>query len=210
MYPQIIKHPWGVAVQGSARVTAPPDLARVRFRVTRIEQAPADAFAATRATLAQVRSVLRDHGVATTRESRLGLRTLWNYGEPTQTLVGYECSAGFLAETTALDDVPQLLADLVSAGAHEIDALEYDVADRAALQAQAYQQAVTAAREKAALYASAAGMRLGAVLHIEDADAPPATVALASGPAPGSPEDLAPGEIVITATIRVGYALTRE
>lgn len=211
MFPQLISHPWGVAVQGSARITAPPDVARVRFRVTRIEQVPADAFAATTALLGQVRAVLRDHAVTTVQESRLGLRTLWSYGEPTQTVVGYECAVAFLIESTVLDDVSQLLADLVAAGAHEIDALEFDVADRAALQAQAYRQAIAAAQEKAAVYASAAGMRLGAVLHIEDADSPPvAAVALASGPAPGSAEDLAPGEIVVSASVRVGYALARE
>jgi len=208
MFPQLIAHPWGVAVLGSATVTAPPDLARVRFRVTRLEQAPAVAFDAATAVVGLVRSVLRDHGVAKVQEARLGLRTVWSYSEPTQTLVGYECAAGFLIETTSLDDVPQVLSDLVAAGAREIDAVEFDVTGRDALQAQASRQAIAAARAKASLYADAAGMRLGAVLHIEDVDGQPAVMQFAA--ASGSGGDLAPAEIVVSATVRVGFALTRD
>jgi uncharacterized protein YggE len=157
-----------------------------------------------------VRDVLRDHDVAKIQESRLGVRTVWSYGEPTQTLVGYECTAGLLIESTSLDDVPGLLADLVAAGAHEIDSVEFDVADRSSLQAEAGRQAVTAAHAKASLYASAGGMRLGAMLHIEDADSQPVAMALASRSAPGGADDLAPGEIVVEASVRVGFALARE
>lgn len=211
MFPQLIKHPWGVAVLGSATVTAPPDLVRIRFRITRLEQTPAVAFDRTATVVGQVRTVLRGHGVAKVQESRLGLRTVWSYSEPTQTLVGYECTAGFLIETTMLDSVPQLLADLVAAGAHEIDSVEFDVASRDELQAQAGDQAIAAAHAKATRYASAAGMRLGSMLHLEDAEVQPVSaVAFRSVPAPGSGEDLAPGEIVVTATVKVGYALTRE
>lgn len=210
MFPQLITHPWGIAVQGFGRVTAAPDLVRVRFRVTRMEQAPAVAFDAATAALGQVRAVLRDHGVTKVQESRLGLRTVWSYGEPTQTLVGYECTAGLLVESTSLDDVPRLLADLVAAGAHEVDSVEYDVTDRSPMQAEAGRQALTAAREKASRYASAAGMRLGTVLHIEDADTQPVAMELASRSGPGSADDLTPGEIVVAATVRIGFALTRE
>jgi uncharacterized protein YggE len=210
MLPQLINHPWGVAVQGSARVTAPPDLVRIRFRITRLEQAPTLAFEAATTVLSHVRAVLRDHGVAKTQESRLGLRTVWNYGEPTQTLVGYECTAALLVESTSLDDVPRLLADLVAAGAHEIDSVEFDVADRSSMQAEAGRQAVAAARATASGYASAAGMRLGTVLHIEDADAQPIAMALVSRATPGSADDLAPGEVVVVASVRVGFAMTRD
>jgi hypothetical protein len=53
-------------------------------------------------------------------------------------------------------------------------------------------------------------MRLGTVLHIEDADTQPVAMELASRSGPGSADDLTPGEIVVAATVRIGFALTRE
>ena len=50
---------------------------------------------------------------------------------------------------------------------------------------------------------------MATVLHIEDAEAAPVTMALASRSAPGGAEDIAPGEIVVATSVRVGYALTR-
>ena len=73
-------------------------------------------------------------------------------------------------ESTHLDDVQQLLIDVVAAGANEIDGVDFDVTSKPDLRAEARRQAVAAARHKAALYAEAAGARLGPVVHIDDVD----------------------------------------
>jgi uncharacterized protein len=44
---QMIERPWGI----TASVQAPPDLARLRFRVSRLQQTPAQAFAVTSETV---------------------------------------------------------------------------------------------------------------------------------------------------------------
>jgi uncharacterized protein YggE len=210
----VTMQPWGIAAHGSAIVTAKPELAKVRFRISRLEQTPAAAFAGATEIVTRVRETLRQHRIRRSdiKESRLDLRALWHYGEPTQTLAGYQCQAAIAVETSDLDGVPQLLVDVIAAGASEIDPVDFDVRDRAGLQAEAERRAVEAARARAARYAKAAGVRLGAVLHVEDgpgADQPHA-YDLAAVRKAGPGEDLAPGEITVTATVRVGFAITRE
>src|SRR5439155_11859869 len=45
---QMVERPWGITAFGSASVKAVPDLVRVRFKIVRVEQAPAAAFEAAR------------------------------------------------------------------------------------------------------------------------------------------------------------------
>jgi uncharacterized protein YggE len=204
--------PWGISAHGSAVVTGRPDLAKVRFRISRLEQTPAEAFAGATAIVSKVRETLRQHRIRRSdiKESRLDLRAVWHYGEPTPTLGGYQCQATVAVETSDLDGVPQLLVDVVAAGASEIDSVDFDVRDRGELQADAERRAIEAARARATRYAKAAGVRLGAVLHIEDASEPPHVYELAAARKAGPGEDLAPGEISVTAVVRVGFAITRD
>src|SRR5689334_6285980 len=89
----VTMQPWGISAHGSAVVTARPDLAKVRFRILRLEQTPAEAFAGATAIVTKVRETLRQHRIPRSdiKESRLDLRAVWHYGEPTQTLAGYQC-----------------------------------------------------------------------------------------------------------------------
>ena len=59
---------------------APPDLARLRFRVLRLEQTPAQSFAVTSEAVGAVRRVLREHGVPDGRvqSSQLALASAWS------------------------------------------------------------------------------------------------------------------------------------
>src|SRR6266545_4605999 len=45
---QMVERPWGITAFGAASVKAVPDLIRVRFKIVRVEQAPATAFEAAR------------------------------------------------------------------------------------------------------------------------------------------------------------------
>ena len=80
--------------------------------------------------------------------------------------------------------------------------------------AGAGRQAVAAARSKAGLYAQAAGVRLGAVIHIDDAGPEHGTIRAhrERGYAGGEPlpEDLAPGYVVVTAALIPGFSIARD
>lgn len=212
---QMIERPWGVATYGAASVKAAPDMVRARFKVIRLEQSPSRAFAAASGAVHTVREALRAHQIpdSAVERSRLALSSAWSGFGPDRKFLGYQCQASFALQSGNLDDVQQLLVDLVAAGANEIDAVEFDVTAKPELRAQARRQAVAAARNKAELYAEAAGVRLGAVVHIDDVDPERGTIqpyrALAAG-GDGLREDLAPGHVVVSAAVMLGFSIAHD
>jgi uncharacterized protein YggE len=206
-----VDRPWGVSAYGTAVVRARPDVVRARFKVTRTEQTPSAAFAVASDAVTAVREALRQHGVpdSAVDRSRLGLASSWTYGT-TREFAGYVCEASFSVESTALDNVQPLLVDVVAAGANEIEGVEFDIAGKSDLRAEARAKAVAAARTKAELYADAAGVRLGPVVHIEEADPEQPAAALYRGhdmAAGGASADLAPGFVVVTAVVMLGFSI---
>ena len=212
---QMVERPWGISAFGAASVQAVPDLVRVRFKIVRVEQAPAAAFEAARAAVRAVRGALRVHGVAdaVVEGSRLDLKTATEYVDGSRKFVGYQCQAAFAVESGALDDVEPLLVDIVAAGANEIEGVDFDVIGKRELRAEARRKAVAAARAKADLYAEAAGVRIGAVLHVEDVDPEQSGAARYRSHAEAAAttaQDLAPGHIVVSAAVILGYAVAHD
>jgi uncharacterized protein YggE len=213
---QMVEQPWGITAYGAASMKAKPDLARIRFRVLRVEKDPTASFALVREAVRAVREALRSHGVpdSAVDSSRLDLKSSWEWGGGNRRqFIGYQCQAAFSVDTADLDDVQALLVDLVSAGANEIDAVEFDVTAKPEMRARARQDAVKAARRKAELYAEAAGVRLGAVIHIEDTDPERVGNERYRGHGSGgeaSAEDLAPGYVMVSAAVVAGFAIAHD
>jgi hypothetical protein len=211
---QMIDRPWGITVYSTASVKAAPDLERLRFHVARLEQTPAQAFAAATEAVGAVRRAIRAHGVpdGDVQRSQLSLKSHWSYGNERKFL-GYQGQASFSVESRDLDNVQQLLVDIVAAGTNEIEGVDFDVIDKPGLRAEARRAAVAAARRKAELYAGEAGVRLGAIVHIEDED--PEQVrgpyrSHSSARAESSEEDLAPGHVVVSAAVTLGFAIAHD
>jgi uncharacterized protein YggE len=212
---QTVGRPWGITAFGAASVKAIPDLVRIRFKIVRVEQTPAAAFDAARTAVRAVRGALREHGISDSAvdRSRLDLSTATEYVDGSRKFVGYQCQAAFAVESSALDNVEPLLVDIVAAGANEIDGVDFDVIAKRELRAEARRKAVAAARSKAELYAEAAGVRVGAVLHIEDVDPeqPGVNRYRSHAEAAGTTaQDLAPGHIVVSAAVILRYAVARD
>jgi uncharacterized protein YggE len=212
---QMIERPWGITAYSTASVKAAPDLVRVRFHVARLEQAPAQAFAAVAEAVGSVRRAIRARDVpdAAVQRSRLSLKSQWSREGNERRFLGYQCQAWFSVESRDLDDVQQLLEGIVTAGTNEIESVDFDVADKPGLRAEARRAAVAAARRKAELYAGEAGVRLGAVVHIEDED--PEQVrsgyrSHSSARTGASEEDLAPGHVVVWAAVTLGFAIAHD
>ncbi|WP_430781925.1 SIMPL domain-containing protein [Actinoplanes sp. G11-F43] len=211
----MIERPWGVTAYGAASVKSKPELVRTQFRVVRLEQTPSDAFAAANEAVRAVRQTLRRHDVpdSAVERSRLDLTSSWDGYGPNRKFLGYRCQAAFVVETGNLEDIQQLLVDIVAAGANEIESVDFDVAGKGEMRAEARRRAVAAARRKAELYAEAAGVRLGPVVHIEDVDPDRVGNERYRGHGSGgaaSGEDLAPGHVVVSAAVTLGFALTHD
>lgn len=207
---QSIDAPWGVSVFGAASVDAAPDLARLRVAIEQTRNTPGEAFAATRGGVNRIRGVLRGHGVpeAAVSTSRLNLSSQWSYGNERKFL-GYECTASFVIELRQLDILETVLIDVVEAGANQVKGVEFDVSTKKELRARARTAAVAAAREKAALYAEAAGVRLGPVIHIKDVDSEQLQNFRGHGQQSGGGEgDLTPGRVSVSAGVMIGLSLS--
>ncbi|MEU5879222.1 SIMPL domain-containing protein [Spirillospora sp. NPDC047279] len=206
-----ITEPWGVATFGAATVSAEPDFVRVQLQLECDREQPAEAFEGAHEIIAAFRAVLRareipEGGVSS---SQLKLSTRYEYSrvEDRRKKVGYACEADFEIETVAIDDLQGLLTDVVSAGVDQIKGIVFDVRAKPALRARARRDAVAAARAKAELYAEAAGVKLGRVVHIEDVD-PERMKTYSHGTARGGvEEDLAPGLIAVTAAVAMGFSI---
>jgi uncharacterized protein YggE len=212
---QMIERPWGISAFGAASVKAVPDLVRVRFKIVRVEQSPGGAFEAARAAVRAVREALRGHGIgdAAVEGSRLDLKTAIEYVDGGRKFAGYQCQAAFAVESGALDDVEPLLVDIVAAGANEIEGMDFDVIAKRELRAEARRKAFTVAHAKAELYAEAAGVRVGALLHVEDVDPEQSQAARyrsRSESSAAADQDFAPGRIVVSAAVVLGFAVARD
>lgn len=207
---QSIESPWGVSVLGTSDVTVAPDLARLNLSITQTRNQPAEAFEATRAAVNRTREILRGHRIpdSSVSTSRLDLRSSWSF-KPERTFLGYDCTASFVIELRDLDILETVLVDVVDAGANEVGGVEFDVSTRKELRDRARAEAVTAAREKAEVYAAAANVHLGPIIHIKDLESDTVQFAVRrSSPGMAGPlPDFTPGQITITAGVVLGFAL---
>jgi uncharacterized protein len=208
---EMVERPWGVAAFGAASVKASPDLARIRFRVTRLQPTPSQSFAMAGHSVRAVRETLRRHGVpdGAVQRSRTGISSSWSGYGADRKFLGHLTQASFAVESRDLDGLEQLIIDLVAAGANEIDGVDFDVVAKRELRAEARKEAVAAARAKAQLYAEAAGVGLGPVIHIDDVD-PEQRLEPYRGHSAGGEAaagDWSPGHVVVAAAVILGFSI---
>jgi uncharacterized protein YggE len=202
-----------MSVFGAATIDVAPDLARLRVGIKELRPTPAEAFAVTREAVNQVRDAIRGHGIsdAAVTASRLKISSQWDYpANQNRQLRGYGCGCSFVVEVRDLDLVEAILVDVVAAGVNEVDEVQFDVRAKRELRAQARRAAVAAAREKAEVYAEAAGVGVGRVLHITDVDSDGLRPFRSHGGERHAADGdgvLTPGMISVSAGVLLGFAI---
>jgi uncharacterized protein YggE len=124
-------------------------------------------------------------------------------------IVGYEASNNVMAKIRQLSNLGTILDDVVEKGANRMHGVSFSVAEPNPILDQARQKAIQDARRKADLYATAAGVKLGRILLIEEQShhlprMEPLVMARAMA-APAVP--IASGEQEFRVSISVTYAL---
>ncbi|MET7983428.1 MULTISPECIES: SIMPL domain-containing protein [unclassified Streptomyces] len=209
---QSIREPWGLSVFGAGSVRAEPQLVRVRLAVDLLESSPDEAFRKAGTAVSGLREAVRRHGIpdASVSGSKLKLNSEYDGYGAGRKFLGYRCQASYTIETEAVDDLQQLIVDAVDAGANRVDDVTFDVLDKPAMRDEARRRAVAAARRKAEVYAQAAGVSLGTVLHVQDVDAESWELRGHRGHGSGgggSEGDLAPGAVEVHAGVLLGFSL---
>jgi len=217
---QTIQRPCGVNVFGSCLARVAPDTALVSFSVEQVDEKPAGAFEKTRQGMSEVRRSLAASGIdeREIRTSRITMEQAFRgYGKDA-VFLGYKAEATFQVKVNALDKVEDVLVAAVDAGANRIHGVKFHTSRLKDVRAEARRRALEAARIKAESYCTAAGARLGRVIHSEDID----PGELSSRRGHGEDFDLTahdesseqgaadPGSITVAAAVMVGFALINQ
>lgn len=160
----------GISVYGSGRVAVEPDKADLQLATSRTAAAPSDAFQEARQAVQDVRSALVSAGISEDhiQVSRLRLSAVYDYSNNRQRLTGHEASADITVAIKDVNATDTVISAAIDAGANAVQALVFDTTRRAELEEAARRSAVADALAKAAVFADAAGVSVGAVVHIEE------------------------------------------
>ena len=167
--------PPSLTVTGEGSVSATPDIAIVSSGVVTQAQTAAAALKANAAAMTKVLAAVKQAGIEerAVATSGIGVQPQYDYGNDSSNprsprLVGYEVRNVVTIRSRNVDRAGDLVDGLVQAGSNQIEGLSFDVSDRNEKLDEARRDAVADARRKAELYATAAGVKLGAPLSIEE------------------------------------------
>jgi len=164
-------HP-SIRVTDEATVTVKPDQAEINIGV--VTQAPTAQAAAAQnaqkqdAVISELRKLLG--AGADIKTISYSLNPNYRYpkdgGQPT--IAGYNASNIVQVKTTNLAQVGNVIDLATGSGANNIQALRFTLKDETVARTQALRDASTKARAKAEAIASALGLRIQRILHVEE------------------------------------------
>jgi uncharacterized protein YggE len=200
-----------ITMSGQGEIRAVPDIATLSAGVTIQAATAAAALAADTSRMQTVMAALKRQGIADkniqTSQFSVSPQYANNEGQAPR-LTGYQVTNEV---SVRLEDVTKLgatLDALVTAGANQMNGINFSIADTAQLLAQARQQAVADALAKAQIYAKAAGVTLGAIQSISESDngGPRPVFAMMAARAPKA-VPVAMGEESVTATVSIVWQI---
>lgn len=209
-----------VVASATAQVRVAPDRAVVRFGV---EHQSTDARAAqshVNQSMERVMKALRDQKVPAERISteRLELHPVYQHRQRTDGTQGAEL-VGFRAANVVRVELPveaggdrigAVIDGAIGAGANRVEGISFEIADPEPHRMRALEQAAVQAREKARRMAAALDVRLGELLLLQESGAggePPRPFMAMERAALMADTSVSPGELVLSATATVRYAV---
>jgi hypothetical protein len=205
-------------IAGNAEVHAVPDAALVSTGVVTEGETAAAALKANSAALAKVVEAIRSSGVESKDLQTSGLslqaRT-YRPEKPTANdrprIVGYTAANQVTLRVRDPAKLGDLLDKITAAGANRIDGIEFVVSNQEARLDEARRMAVADAKDKADLYARAAGFTLGKVMNLSEESMPlprPMARAMMAGAAgAAAPVPVEAGEMTLSVRVRVVWSL---
>jgi uncharacterized protein len=203
-----------LTVSGEGFVSAKPDLALTTVGVVTQGSTAADALTANSKRMAALFDLVKSLGIEErdVQTSSLSVSPRYSAPDPAQPegerlIIGYDASNEVTLRIRDIGRLGDVLDKLVGqAGANNLRGIGFDFADPDPLLDEARKKAVADARRKAALYAEAAGIKLGAIQSIGESGGyyPKPAMAMA---ARGMAVPIAAGESRMNATVSITYAI---
>ena len=207
------EEPRQITVAGEGRLTVAPDMATIGLGVVSEGRSARDAIDENSAAMAQVLAKLTGAGIAEAdiQTSGFSVSPRFDYARST----GENRITGFVAQNsvsvtvrdlTQLGDILDAVAD---AGANSFQSLSFGLSNPTPAEDAARAVAVAEGARRAALYAEAAGVSLGALLRLSDiaTDAQRPMVMMQAERAADSGVPVASGELTISARVTMIYAI---
>ena len=200
----------GITVTGSGTVYGEPDIAVLDLGVDSLDRDLTAAVDRANETIEQVRQSLLNAGVEERdiRTAYLNIYREERYDNP-EAAPRYRVSNSLNVTVRDVEQAGALLAAGLEAGANAVGGIRYTFDDPAALESQARDLAVQAAREKAEQFAELAGVTLGPVVMISDASEPsaPRPTAARFDAEASSSVPVSGGQLSVSATVQMRFSI---
>jgi len=205
----------GVSVVGVGIVLAQPDVARITIGVEVFDASLANAQAQAARQMDAVVSKLKAAGIAENDIRTVSYTITPQYDQSNNqnqpVLRGYTVQNLVEVRTTNVAGLGQLIDDAVAAGATRIYGITFEASDTESLKNQARDQAMANAAAKAQQLARGANVALGKPIVIEESDTsgvnPIQAIAPRAAAAPAATTPIQPGQLQVSTTVRVTYAI---
>jgi len=186
-----------IQVAGRGSVQAEPDVATIRIGVTTENAKVQEAVSANTAATEKVISELQPAGIEKKdlRTSNFSVYPQYRTeGENKHQVLTYRVSNTVTVTIRDITKVGEILAKTVAAGSNQINGPSFSVSNPEKYLNEARKKAVENAMAKASVYASAAGMKLGAVLEMSEPGVPAPVFAAGMARSAGAPIPIEAGE----------------
>ena len=157
-----------ITVQGSAQVSADPDMVTIQTNAFAKALSMADAQEQIAAIIESATSKLMELGVLGEDIVTSNYSYYPNYDYDTNSLIGYEANHTLSITCRDVEMLDSVIAVLTDCGLSQIFDVSFDVSTRGQLYRQALELAIQAAEEKAKTMAAASGKTLTSLKYIEE------------------------------------------
>jgi len=209
----------GIWVTGQGKVSAIPDITTLRLGIEAQEASVAEAQSKAAEAMNRVMTALTENGVPEkdiqTQYFSIRRVTKWDREKEEEVVVGYRVTNMVTAKIRDIDKAGSIIDVVAEAGGDltRIDSIDFSVDDPSAYYEEARQEAMAEARDKAEQLAELAGVTLGKPTYISEGIQVPPIIRgvvyeeVLVAPAPETP--ISPGEMEISLSLQVAYAIVK-
>jgi uncharacterized protein YggE len=158
--------PATITVSGDGRVFAVPDIARLTLGVQTGRQPTAKkAMEILSTRMNAVLDAVKGLGIEEKdiRTQQLWMNPVYDWTEGGQIFRGFEATQNLEVKVRELDKASDVLGAATNAGANQAGGIQFTIDNPDALQAQAREEAIDEAQQKAEVLAASLGLRLGKI-----------------------------------------------
>lgn len=200
-----------ISVTATGSVAAEPDLAHISAGVVVEADTAKDALARNSTLMTKLLDGLKALGIAAKDIQTTAVNVEPRYtqakdGRPA-TIIGYRVVNQVRLTVREVKRLGEMLDAAIALGANQVHGISFDVTKAETLKDEARKQAIANAKQRAELYATAAGVQLGPVMQIAESVNEPPRPVFATRAVGAAPVPIEAGTRVLTVEINVTYAL---